>query len=207
MASQILQITSSLFGDNGNSTRLNRHFIDRFLAHRPNARIRHRELSPATVPHLDEATFAAFGTDADKRSETQRKLLRLSDAMIEELQQADLIVIGLPMYNFGVSSTIKAWFDHIGRAGVTFRYTNEGSEGLLKGKRAVITGARGGRYQGTGEDFQTPYVNKFLRFIGIEKIEWVVAEGLAMGDRAETSLREAEARLEQLAGRMAGELS
>ncbi|MFU8877557.1 MAG: FMN-dependent NADH-azoreductase, partial [Wenzhouxiangellaceae bacterium] len=111
------------------------------------------------------------------------------------------------MYNFGVPSTIKAWFDHIGRAGVTFRYTSEGPEGLLKGKRAVITGARGGRYQGTGEDFQTPYVNKFLRFIGIQDIEWVVAEGLAMGDRAETSLREAEARLEQLARRMAGELS
>lgn len=207
MSTRILQVTSSLFGDNGKSTRLTQRFVDRFLAHHPDSRIRRRELSPATVPHLDEATFSAFGVDADQRSETQRRLLRLSDAMIEELQQADLIVIGLPMYNFGVPSTIKAWFDHIGRAGVTFRYTSEGSEGLLKGKRAVIAGARGGSYQGTGEDFQTPYVNKFLRFIGIEKIEWVVTEGQAMGDRAETSLREAEAQIDRLAQRLAGAAS
>ncbi len=204
MTLQILQVTSSLFGDNGNSTRLNQRFIDRFLSYRPDSRVRHRELSPATVPHLDEATFTAFGVLAGKRSETQRKLLRLSDAMIEELQQAHLIVLGLPMYNFGVPSTIKAWFDHIGRAGVTFRYTSEGPEGLLNNKRAVITGARGGKYQGTGEDFQTPYVNKFLRFIGIDEIEWVVAEGLAVRDQTESSLHEAEARIDRLAGRLAG---
>jgi Acyl carrier protein phosphodiesterase len=92
-----------------------------------------------------------------------------------------VIVIGVPMYNFGIPSTLKAYFDHIARAGITFRYTANGPEGLLKGKRAVILAARGGIYSGTPRDTQTAYLRDFLAFVGITEVEFIYAEGLAMG--------------------------
>lgn len=114
-------------------------------------------------------------------------MVDFSDALIAELRQADTVVIGLPMYNFGVPSTLKAYFDHIARSGVTFQYTAEGPKGLLTGKKAYILAARGGRYAGTAKDSQTTYVRDFLGFIGITEVEFVYAEGLNMGDDSKNS--------------------
>src|SRR6056297_2977016 len=154
---RILQLKPSLFMAAGQSSVLSDAFVERFAALNNDVDITVRNLSPSTMPHLDEATFGAVTTPAEERSGQQRDLAALSDALIEELEFADLIVIGLPMYNFNVPSTLKAWFDHIARAGVTFRYTENCPEGLLHGKRAVICCARGGRYSGS-QDNQTPYV-------------------------------------------------
>lgn len=111
-----------------------------------------------------------------------------------------MIVLGLPMYNFGVPSQLKAYFDHIARAGVTFHYTANGPEGLLKGKKAYVFAARGGVYAGSGSDTQTQYVRDFLRFLGIEDVEFVHAEGLALGEQSRTqSLSNASSAAERLA--------
>jgi FMN-dependent NADH-azoreductase len=117
-----------------------------------------------------------------ERTAAQAEHVAYSDALIGELERADVIVLGLPMYNFGIPSTLKAYFDQIARAGRTFRYTQSGSEGLLKGKRAIVIATRGGRYAGTPLDSQTGYVRDFLRFLGIRDVEFVYAEGLALGE-------------------------
>lgn len=119
--------------------------------------------------------------------------------MIDELKQAEVIVIGLPMYNFGIPSTLKAYFDQIARAGVTFRYTENGPEGLLTGKKAYIFATRGGLYAGTPLDSQTGYVRNFLGFLGITDVEFIYAEGLNMGDlNKEAALAEAQQQIAKL---------
>jgi len=130
----------------------------------------------------------------------QARVAAESDALIAELRSADVVVIGLPMYNFGVPSTLKTYFDHVARAGETFRYTANGPEGLLQGKRACVIATRGGRYAGTARDLQSAFVRQFLGFIGITDVEFVYAEGLAMGEEARVAaLAEAGKRIEQLA--------
>ena len=111
-----------------------------------------------------------------------------------------LLVIGLPMYNFGVPSSLKAWFDHVARAGTTFRYTEQGPEGLMKGKKVYVLATRGGYHAGTAADQQTPFVRRFLSFLGMDDVEFVYAEGLATGDEnRQQALDEANARLAVLA--------
>ena len=119
--------------------------------------------------------------------------------LIDELSRADVIVIGLPMYNFGVPSTLKAYFDHIARAGVTFRYTDKGPVGLLRGKKVFVFAARGGLYAGTPRDTQTPYVRDFLSFLGMDDVEFIYAEGLALGDEHQKkALDRAHAAIDRL---------
>lgn len=195
---RILQINSSLFSGSGKSSGLADTFVKRFRALYPDASLVLRDLTPENMPHLDEETFAAFTTPPDQRSAKQRGQVALSDQLIGELQSADLVVIGLPMYNFNVPSVLKAWFDHVARAGVTFRYTDSGPEGLLKGRRAVVACARGGRYSGD-DDTQTTYVKQFLGFLGIEDVEFIYADGLAMGEQAEQSMLDARTELQRLA--------
>lgn len=195
---RLLQVNSSLFSTSGKSSALANAFADRFRALYPGTRTVVRNLTPSTMPHLDEETFAAFTTPPEQRSPRQRQQVALSDELIGELKSADLIVLGLPMYNFGLPSTLKAWFDHVARAGITFRYTENGPEGLLRGKRAVIASARGGKYSGD-DDNQTPHVRQFLSFLGIDDVTTVHAEGLAMGDDAEQTMARARNDLERLA--------
>lgn len=195
---QILQINSSLFSSAGKSSSLADAFVQRFRALYPDARTVVRNLTPSSIPHLDEETFGAFATPPEQRSNPQRRMVALSDELIAELTAADIVVLGLPMYNFGVPSTLKAWFDHVARAGITFRYTENGPEGLLRGKRAVIACARGGKYPGE-HDNQTPYVRQFLSFVGIDDVNIVYAEGLAMGDDAGETLSRARTGMERLA--------
>lgn len=202
MIQQILHVSASIFGVEGQSSRLGRKLVETLQQQRTEIRVTRRSLTADTVPHLDGETFAAFGTADEDRTEAQRQRVALSDGMIAELEAADLLVLGLPMYNFAIPSTVKAWFDHLGRAGVTFRYTENGPEGLLKGKRAVVIATRGGRYP-EGSDTQTPYVERFLSFIGIDQVQWVYVEGLAMGEEhAIRALDQAERRIEAIAAEL-----
>lgn len=178
----ILHLNTSIFGDDGQSSRLAAEFVARI----PRARVIARDLARDPVPHLDAARFGAFLSKPESRTAEQRAVLAYSDMLIDELRQADTIVLGLPMYNFGVPSQLKAYFDHVARAGVTFRYSEQGAVGLLTGKQAYVFAARGGLYAGTPKDTQTAYVRDFLAFVGLSDVEFVYAEGLATGEHART---------------------
>ncbi|MFZ1910616.1 MAG: NAD(P)H-dependent oxidoreductase [Burkholderiales bacterium] len=178
----LLQINSSLYAGDGQSSHLATHFVDLWRAANPGATVLLRDLAREPVPHLDARRFGAFLAKQEARDAAQKEVVAYSDLLIDELRRADVIVLGLPMYNFGVPSMLKAYFDHVARAGITFRYTEQGPVGLLTGKRAYVFAARGGLYAGTPADTQTGYVRAFLRFLGIEEIEFVYAEGLAIGE-------------------------
>ena len=197
----LLQINASISNGNGQSSRLAVAFVEAFRKSNPGTRLIVRDVAAAEpVPHLDGERFGAFITKADERSAAQRAVVAYSDTLINELQQADVIVLGLPMYNFGVPSQLKAYFDHIARAGVTFKYTDKGPVGQLIGKRAYVFAARGGVYAGTPLDTQTGYVRDFLRFIGISEVNFVYAEGLAMSPQSkEAGLAKATAEIARLA--------
>ena len=199
--STLLQINTSIYNGSGASSRLARQFVDAFQASHPGAEVRVRELaSQQPVPHLDAERFGAFISKPEERTPEQQAFVAYSDMLIEELRKADVIVLGLPMYNFGVPSQLKAYFDHVARAGVTFKYTEQGPVGQLTGKKAYVFATRGGVYAGTPLDTQTSYVRDFLRFIGISDVTFVYAEGLAMGAQSrETVLARASAEIEQLA--------
>lgn len=185
--STLLKINASLFSGNGQSSQLTGRFVAAWQASHPCTQVIERDLAANPVPHLDGARFMAFLAKPEERSAEQQAVVDFSDALIAELRAADAIVIGLPMYNFGIPSQLKAYFDHIARAGVTFRYTANGPEGLITGKKAYILAARGGIYAGTPKDSQTAYVRDFLGFIGITDVEFVYAEGLNMGDESKTA--------------------
>ena len=195
----ILQLNTSLNGERALSSRLAGDFANA-LAASAGARVVVRDFSRQPVPHLTAERFAAFGTLASARTLEQQRHVAESDALVEELRRADALVIGLPMYNFGVPSTLKAWIDHVARAGVTFRYTDKGPVGLLTGTKAYVFATRGGQHAGTERDLQTAYLRQFLGFIGIRDVEFVYAEGLAVGEeqRARAVAAAAE-RVRQLA--------
>ena len=196
----LLQINSTLAGPDGASSELATRFAATWKARNSGARIIVRNLSDEPVPHLTAEAFAAFRKPVEARSAREQLAAAYSDALIDELQRANVLVLGVPMYNFGVPSTLKAWMDHVARAGITFRYTANGPEGLLRGKQAYVFATRGGRYAGTIRDTQTPFVRDFLGFLGIDAVEFVHAEGLAMGDEPRaTALRSADIRIQQLA--------
>jgi FMN-dependent NADH-azoreductase len=196
----ILQLNTSLHGASGQSSRLADRYIGALRLEDPSARVIRRDLAADSVPHLTAERFAAFGAKPEERTAEQRAAVAESNELIAELKAADTIVIGLPMYNFAIPSTLKAYFDHVARAGVTFRYTEKGPEGLLKGKKAVVFATRGGLYAGTPADTQTAYVRDFLAFLGITDVEFVYAEGLAMGEeRRNEALALAERRIEAIA--------
>jgi FMN-dependent NADH-azoreductase len=202
-----LQLNTSLHGAASQSSRLASQFVKSLARTEPgtdaagkSSRVIVRDLAGQPLPHLTAERFTALVTAPEQRTADQARIAAESDALVAELVAADVLVIGLPMYNFGVPSTLKAYFDHVARAGVTFRYTANGPEGLLRGKRAYVMATRGGRYAGTPSDLQSAFVRQFLAFIGIADVEFVYAEGLAMGEASRTAaLVEAGKRLEQLA--------
>lgn len=195
----ILQLNTSLSGESGLSSRLASDFSSQ-LAGATGAAVVVRDLAREPVPHLTAERFAAFTTPVSERTLEQQRHVTESDVLIEELRRADVLVLGVPMYNFGVPSTLKAYFDHVARAGVSFRYTPDGPVGLLGAKRAYVFATRGGRYAGTEGDLQTQYLRKFLGFIGIRDVEFVYAEGLALGvEPRERAVAAALERIAQLA--------
>lgn len=155
-----------------------------------------RDLATA-LPLLDEAWIGANFTPADQRTDAQKALLAQSDALIAELKQADTVVIGTPIYNFSVPSTLKAWIDLVARVGVTFSYTENGPIGLLEGKRAIIAVASGGTQAGSDIDFATTYLRHVLGFIGITDVELVAADQLSMD--SEGSMERAKSAIAALA--------
>ena len=178
----LLQIRTSMFSAGGQSSQLSQQFVDEWRAANPDGQVITRDIGAQPVPHLTAERFQAFLAKPEARTPEQQAVAGYSDALIDELRQADVIVLGLPMYNFGVPSTLKAYFDHIARAGVTFKYTEKGPKGLVTGKKVYVFAARGGLYAGTPLDTETSYVRDFLSFLGMDDVEFVYAEGLAMGD-------------------------
>jgi FMN-dependent NADH-azoreductase len=197
----LLQINASINNGNGQSSQLANNFVAAFQKRYPEAEVIVRDVAASEpVPHLDAERFGAFITQADVRSAAQHAVVAYSDTLINELKRADVIVLGLPMYNFGVPSQLKAYFDHIARAGTTFKYTDKGPVGLLTGKRVYVFAARGGVYAGTPMDTQTSYVRDFLRFIGMTDVEFIYAEGLAISPQSKaTGLAKAAAEIARLA--------
>jgi FMN-dependent NADH-azoreductase len=197
----LLQINASINNGNGESSRLANQFVAAFHKKHPKATIVVRDVAAAEpVPHLNAERFGAFITKPEDRSAAQQAVVAYSDTLIDELKQADVIVLGLPMYNFGVPSQLKAYFDHIARIGVTFEYTEKGPVGKLNGKKVYVFAARGGVYEGTPMDTQTSYVRDFLRFLGMSDVEFIYAEGLNMGPQSkQTALAKAEAEITRLA--------
>lgn len=179
----VLQINASA-RQGANSTRVADSVVARLLAAHPDAQVVVRDLAANPHPILDEATLGALFTPADKRTPEQAARVALDDALIAEVQAADTIVVGVPMYNLGVPVQLKSWIDAIARAGVTFRYTEKGPEGLLKGKKVYVALARGGRYRDTPFDTQVPYLQTVLGFLGMTDVNFFYAEGLNMGAEA-----------------------
>ena len=191
----ILIVSSSANGDASVSGGLAARFVDSLRAANPAAHVVLRDVGANPLPHLTAGTVAAI--KGEPATPAEREARALSDALIAELKAADLIVVASPMYNFGMSSTLKAWFDHIARAGVTFRYTSEGPEGLLKGKKTVVIESRAGFYGEGGTphmDGQEPHLRALLGFVGLDEVTYVRAEKLAFGPDAATASIEAAAR-------------
>ncbi|HCY62689.1 MAG TPA: FMN-dependent NADH-azoreductase [Oxalobacteraceae bacterium] len=195
----ILQINSSARGGNSHSTRLAGEIVARLQSIQANTRLSVRDLGQTPHPALDEKALQALFTPAEQRTPEQAARVALDDALIAEIKAADAVVLGVPMYNFGVTAQLKNWIDAIARAGVTFRYTDTGPEGLLKGKKVYVALTRGGQYRNTPTDSQVPYLKTVLGFLGLTDIEFVYAEGLAMGPEAEQkALASARAEIEQV---------
>lgn len=195
----LLQINASILGPNSQSTALSEAFVAQWRQRNPGGRVKVRDLGAQPLPHFDADYLQALSTAAAERSPAQAARVAQADELIDELKAARVLVIGLPMYNFGVPSQLKAWIDYIARAGSTFRYTANGPQGLAGDRPTIIFATRGGQYRDTPGDSQTPYMQTFLNFIGIEDIEFVYAEGLARGEEQQAQslqgARQAAARL------------
>jgi len=198
----LLYVTASLSGPNSKSRLIGSEFLEAWQAANGPANIVSRNLGDGSVPHLTGEHIKAWMTAPEQRSEREQVLSRESETLVEEIEAADVVVIAVPMYNFAIPSTLKAWIDHIVRAGRTFRYTAEGKpEGLLKNKKVFVIAARGGIYTGESPiralDFQEPYLRAVLGFIGLTDMTFVHVEGQRMGpDSAEAGLVRARKSLD-----------
>jgi FMN-dependent NADH-azoreductase len=193
----ILQINASARREGANSTQVANRVVERLQAANPAATLTLRDLAVTPHPVLDEAALGALFTPAEQRTPEQAARVALDDALIAEIQAHDTLVLGVPMYNFGVPVQLKAWIDAIARAGTTFRYTATGPEGLLTGKTVYVALARGGLYRDTPNDSQVPYLKAVLGFLGMTDVRFIYAEGLAMGPEAVAKgFAQAEADLE-----------
>ena len=188
----ILRIDSSARHDGS----VTRDLLDRIEA-RLDRPVRRRDLALTPLPQITGTWVAANGMAADRRDPDQAAALALSDDLIAEIREADTLLVGLPIYNFGVPASLKAWIDLVARAGVTFRYTPDGPIGLLEGKRAIVAVASGGTRVGSEIDFATGYLRHVLGFLGIRDVTFVTADAL-MVDTAEAQARAAE-QIERLA--------
>jgi FMN-dependent NADH-azoreductase len=196
----ILQVNSSARAEGSHSTTLAGALVERIRADNPGATVTLRDLS--RVPHLplDDSALQALFTPADKRTPEQAARVAQDDVLISEIAAADVVVLGVPMYNFGVPGQLKNWIDAISRAQVTFRYTANGPEGLLKGKKVYVALTRGGMYRNTPSDTQVPYLKTIFTFLGLTDVQFVYAEGLAMGPEAlQNALASAHSQIEELA--------
>lgn len=197
MSTRALLVTSSILSENGQSNALANHFKTKTEAH--DVVVTHRDVVANALPHLAIEELGAWQTPANERNADQQALAAHSDELLAELRASDVLVLAVPLYNLGIPSQLKAWFDRVLRAGETFRYTENGPQGLLEGKRAIILAARGGQYAGTELDSQTPHLKAMLGLMGISNVDVVFAEGLNMGDaQRDAALKEAFQAIDQL---------
>lgn len=198
--SRVLIIESSARQQDSVSRQLTQQFISQWQAAHPADQITVRDLAINPVPHLDSTLLGGWMKPAEQRNEIEQLALERSNQLTDELVAADVLVLAAPMYNFAIPSTLKAWFDHVLRAGVTFKYGETGPQGLLIGRRAYVLTARGGIYAGSSLDHQEPYLRQVLGFVGIHDVTFIHAEGLNMGgDFLEKGLNQAKAKLAQVA--------
>ena len=197
--SKVLVLKSSILAGYSQSGQLTDYFVDQWTAKHPGDQITVRDLAATPVPVLDGELVGALRPSDAPLTPRQQEALALSDELINELQAHDVVVIAAPMYNFNIPTQLKNYFDLVARAGVTFRYTAEGPEGLVKGKRAIVVSSRGGIHKDTPTDLLVPYVKLFLGFIGITDVNFVFAEGVAYGPEvAEKAQSDAKAAIDGL---------
>ena len=195
----ILQINSSSRPDASHSSRLANAIVARLQAAHDVKSLNVRDLGRAPLAELDEPALQALFTPAEQRTPEHAARVAIDDALIAEIQAADVLVLGVPMYNFGVPAQLKNWIDAIARARVTFTYTEKGPVGLLTGKKVYVALTRGGQYRNTPADTQVPYLKTVLAFLGMTDVQFVYAEGLAMGPQAEQdALASALAQIDEL---------
>lgn len=198
--SRVLIVESSARQQGSISRQLTAEFIAQWKAAHPADEVVVRDLAQESVPHLNSDLLGGWMKPADQQNDAERAALARSNRLTEELLAADVLVLAAPMYNFGIPSTLKAWLDHVLRAGVTFKYTETGPQGLLSGKRAFVLTARGGVYAGGPLDHQEPYLRQALAFIGIHDVTFIHAEGLNMGaEFQEKGIAQARAQLVKVA--------
>jgi FMN-dependent NADH-azoreductase len=199
---KVLVLDSAATGEQSVSRRLIDGLVAELTARSGGAEIVRRDIGGKPVPHLTPETVFAIRT-GEASTEAGAAALALSDRLIGELREADVLVLGAPMYNFGIPSTLKAWFDHVLRARLTFRYTESGPEGLVTGKKAIVVESRAGLYSEgpmVALDSQEPHLRTLLGFMGITDVTFVRAEKLAFGpEAAEASLADATGKLKELA--------
>lgn len=200
----ILLVTSSPRAAASISTRLATNLAERLAASRPAAKIAHRDLVTAPLPHVDGDFLGGLFSPQDERSTVQQALIDASDQAVEELLAADTVVIGAGMINFSIPTVLKSWFDHVARAGKTFRYSESGPEGLVKGKRVYVILASKGIYTNGGPaapmDHARPYLKTMLGFLGMTDVEFIDIEGVGLGlEPDEDILRRAEIRIDRAA--------
>ena len=195
--SKVLVLKSSILAGYSQSSQLADFYVDQAKSQGNDVTV--RDLAAQPIPVLDGELVGALRPSDAPLSPRQQEALALSDELIAELQAHDEVVIAAPMYNFNIPTQLKNYFDLIARAGVTFRYTEAGPEGLVKGKRAVVISSRGGIHKDTASDLLTPYVKLFLGFIGITDVEFVFAEGIAYGPEvASKATAEAKEAIQQI---------
>jgi len=177
---KVLAIKSSILGSHSQSGKLVDEFINQWQARHGAEQVKVRDVAHEPLPILDGELIAGLAGN-DELNERQQQAAELSTSLIAEVQQADVVVVGVPMYNFGIPAQLKAWVDLICRAGVTFRYTEQGPEGLLQGKRLLLVVAAGGLHRDSATDLALAHIKTVLGFIGLTQVEVAYAQGLNMG--------------------------
>lgn len=199
--SHLLQLKTSLFDSEegqGVSSQLSDELIAKLTPLGIGSHVALADFSEQPVPHLDAKRLKALMTPAEDRTTEQGVMVEYADGLISQLQDADELVIGVPMYNFAIPSMLKAWIDHVARAGVTFKYTDQGAVGLLTNKKVYLVVAMGGKHNEGETDHMRPYLRTMLSFLGLNDIEIIIADGLNMGDEARNvGLQQARAQIEK----------
>lgn len=190
----LLRIDSSASGENSKSRQLANEFVEKWLAKNPDGKVVVRDVDANPLPHFTNTTLGAMFTPEENRTDEQKAIVAMADELIEEIEAADVVTVSAPVYNFGIPSTLKSYFDYIARAGRTFKYTETGPVGLLN-KDAYIFVASGSFLAETPMDHQVPYLNTFLGFVGITVKDTFIAGGQAMGEPGEESFNQAKAKI------------
>jgi FMN-dependent NADH-azoreductase len=191
---KILNIVTSVKGNESFSIKLSAAILEKLSSVYPNSEVHTRDLAKTPLPHLEETQFAAFQTPGERRTDEHNEAVKQSDEAIKELMEADVIVIGVPLYNFGIPSTLKSWIDHIARAGVTFSYATGAPKGLVVNKKVYLAISSGGVYSEgpmKSYDFTESYLRAVLGFIGMTDVSVFRVEGIFVPGLAATAMPKA----------------